>query len=652
LHRSTLLVLTTFLLLAIAWTWPVAAHLTSRVPHDAGDPLLNIWILWWNAQVMPLTERWWNASMMWPVPGAMALSEHLLGLSLFATPLQLAGASVLTAHNVVLILTYAMSGFFAFLLVRWLTGSMLAGICAGLAFGFSPYRASQLSHIQVLSAQWMPLALLGLHAFLQTGRRWWLVVFGGAWLLQALSNGYFLLFFPILIAAWLAWFVDWRHAPRRGLELVAAWVVSSLPLAPILWKYYSVHSALGLRRTVPELRDFSATAASFFQSAPMIRFWPESGTANYELFLFPGLTVLILTAIGIVAAFLPGAAGRRSTRSPVIFYSLAALLMAALALGPGGQGNEPASPLYPFTWLLWLPGFDGVRVTARFAMIVTLCLAVTAGFGAAWLAALGRRWQVLLGVAAVGGLALDGATEPVPILTPPGRLMLPDVRDPAIVELPMDNIYVSVAAMYRSMAHRQPLINGYSGHFPPHYNVLTLSLAGGDTSALLALGHRRPLVIVVNDQRDPGHGYRTMIENIPGIKYAGITAGGSTFVLPAQAPPRQPPRGQVLAATTRVTGRYQLEIDLSSPHFVSGLEFDLRDRYRDLSSRFRIEMSDDGQVWREAWTGWTGRFAIDAMLADARRAPLRVPLSGERARYIRLYPASEWMTAEIRVTGD
>ena len=54
-----------------------------------------------------------------------------------------------------------------------------------------------------------------------------------------------------------------------------------------------------------------------------------------------------------------------------------------------------------------------MRVTARFAMIVdALCLAVTAGFGAAWLAAIGRRWQVLLGVAAVSGLALDGATEP------------------------------------------------------------------------------------------------------------------------------------------------------------------------------------------------------------------------------------------------
>ena len=144
-----------------------------------------------------------------------------------------------------------------------------------------------------------------------------------------------------------------------------------------------------------------------------------------------------------------------------------------------------------------------------------------------------------------------------------------------------------------------------------------------------------------------------MIENIPGIEYVGAHRGRRR----RSSCRHRRRRGCRRAARCwprqrRVTGRYQLEIDLSSPHFVSGLEFDLRDRYRDLASRFRIEMSDDGQVWREAWTGWTGRFAVDAMLADPRRAPLRVPLSGERARYIRLYPASEWMTAEIRVTGD
>ena len=34
-----------FSALAVFWTWPVAANLSSRIPHDAGDPVLNIWIL-------------------------------------------------------------------------------------------------------------------------------------------------------------------------------------------------------------------------------------------------------------------------------------------------------------------------------------------------------------------------------------------------------------------------------------------------------------------------------------------------------------------------------------------------------------------------------------------------------------------------------
>ena len=277
-----------FSALAIFWTWPVAANLNSRIAHDAGDPVLNIWILWWNAQATPLTDGWWNAPMMWPVPGSMALSEHLLGLSIVATPLQLLGAGPITAYNVCLLLTYALSGFFAYLLGKRLTGSTFAGICAGIAFGFSPYRASQLAHIQVLSSQWMPLALLGLHAYLDTGARRWLVVFGLAWLLQALSNGYFLLFFPVLIGAWLLWFVDWRRAPRRGLEIVAAGAIASLPLLPVLLKYHEVHEQMGLSRSVTAIRVFSASTASFFHAAPMLRFWREGSVLTHEQYLVHG----------------------------------------------------------------------------------------------------------------------------------------------------------------------------------------------------------------------------------------------------------------------------------------------------------------------------------------------------------------------------
>jgi hypothetical protein len=652
LSREPFVVLAGFLALSIVWTWPVAANLTSRVPHDAGDPLLNIWILWWNAQAVPLTERWWDPPMMWPMPGAMALSEHLLGLSLFTTPLQLAGANVLTAHNVFLLLTYASSGFFGYLFVRRLTDSTLAGICGGLAFGFSPYRASQLSHIQVLTAQWMPLALLGMHAYVSTGRRRWLVVFGVAWLLQALSNGYFLLFFPVLVVLWLLWFVDWRNAPRRGLALVAAWAVASIPLLPILWKYYVVHRALGLKRTIPEIREFSAIPESFLHPAPLLRLWPEGTAASYEHFLFPGVTVVLLAAIAIVFLLIRRESARGAgERSPILFYALTTILMGALALGPGGEGND-ASPLRPFSWLLWLPGFDGIRVSARFAMLGTLCLAATAGLGIARLSAVAGRGRMAVGVLAIAGLVADGVTEPVPVLTPPGRVILPGSHDPAVVELPMDNIYVSVAAMYRSIFHGQPLVNGYSGHFPPHYNVLTMSLARGDTSGLISLATRRPIVVIVNDLLDPGHGYRAMVEAIPGIQSHGVTAGGSTFYLPRQAAPRVPPAGAPLPASVREAGRYLLELDLGQSRYLSGIEFPLRKRYEDFASHMRIETSDDGQTWRAGWVGWTGGLAMEATLADPNVAAIRIPLPGERGRYVRVYPASAWMKEELKVTGE
>jgi len=655
-ERSTALALLAFCALAIFWTWPVAATLASRVPHDPGDPVLNIWILWWNAQVTPLTDAWWNAPMMWPMPGSMALSEHLLGLSLVATPLQVAGVNAIAAYNVCLLLTYALSGFFAFLLGRRLTGSTFAGVCAGLAFGFSPYRASQLAHIQVLSSQWMPLALLGLHAYVASGARRWLVVFGVAWLLLALSNGYFLLFFPILISAWLAWFVDWRQAPGRGLAIVAAWMAASLPLLPVLLKYREVHEHLGLTRTVAEIREFSAIPASFLHPAPLMRFWREGPADNYEQYLFTGVTVVLLALAGLALFLIRRTRGEVSAgRAPIVFYVAATVLMWVLALGPGGEGQEPASLARPYSWLLALPGFSGLRVSSRFAMVGTLCLAVAASLATAQIAKLtplAGRWRAFAGAVVLAGLVVDGMTRAVPVVPPPGKMILPGSQQAAVLELPIDNTDISVAAMYRSIFHRQPLVNGYSGHFPPHYHVLSLSLWRGDASGLFYLARRRPLVILVNDRLDQSRSFKEMIQAVPGIQTYGASGAGTMFLLPPQAAPREPPAGPALQSSVRDAGRYQLEFDVGAPRQLSGVAFPLRRRYEDLAPRIRVETSEDGRTWQESWVGWTGGMAVEATLADPQLAPMRFPLAGVRARYVRVYPASAWMKAEMLVQGQ
>ena len=50
-----------YTLLAIAYTWPLPANMLHGVAHDAGDPILNAWILWWTTQAVPLTASWWKS---------------------------------------------------------------------------------------------------------------------------------------------------------------------------------------------------------------------------------------------------------------------------------------------------------------------------------------------------------------------------------------------------------------------------------------------------------------------------------------------------------------------------------------------------------------------------------------------------------------
>jgi hypothetical protein len=651
--KHAAIVLLVFSLLSIVWTWPLAARMTSRIAHDPGDPILNTWLLWWNAHEIPLTSSWWNAPFMVPLPGALALSEHLLGLSIFSTPIQLAGGGPLVAYNVSLLLSYVLSGFFAYLLTLRLTGSVLAAACAGMAFAFAPYRAGQLGHIQVLTSQWMPATLLGMHGYITSGRRRWLILFGASWLLQALSNGYYLLFMPTLLVPWIVWFTDWRGAPRRGLLLLATWAMASLPLVPILLKYREVQNALGLARSLADVRQFSATLSSFTYAPPLLRFWPTVSTASSEDWLFPGLTVCVLTLAGLFALILQRQLRAAvAQRSPLLFYSTAALVMFAFTLGPGGEPDGPPSWLRPYTWLLWLPGYAGLRVPSRFAMIGELCLAVTASIALASFLRTRRSWRTAAALLAVTAIGAEGWIESMPLWPPPQRLMLDGVPASTVIEIPPDEASVSVAAMYRAMYHKRPLVNGYAGYIPYHYRILSLALWRGDPSVLFYLARQRPLTIVVSTAADPGGGFRKMIAEIPGVLPGGVMGAGTVFLLPVQPRHELPLAGGRLPTTLSDAGKKRVVADLGAARSITGIEFALRGRYNDLAGRVLVEVSADGHAWRQAWLGWTGGFALEAALRDPRVALVRIPVQPTDARFVRVYPAESWMVQELGIVGQ
>src|SRR6266850_3261638 len=157
--------------LALLLSYPILLHLSTTVPPDLGDPLLSATILWWNAHALPLTSRWWDGLAFYPAHGFLAYSDHRLGESLLATPLQWLGASPITAYNITLLSTFPLCALSAHWLAFTLTGRHDASSLCGLAYGFNPFRVAHLSHLELLAAFGMPIALVALHQYVNTRRR-------------------------------------------------------------------------------------------------------------------------------------------------------------------------------------------------------------------------------------------------------------------------------------------------------------------------------------------------------------------------------------------------------------------------------------------------------------------------------------------------
>jgi len=180
------------------------------------------------------------------------------------------------------------------------------------------------------------------------------------------------------------------------------------------------------------------------------------------------------------------------------FFVLALVVAAWLSLGPSpqvlGRPLDLASP-YRFLWT-YVPGFEGLRVPARFAMIVALTLAVLGAIGAAAVARL-RHGHIVLAVlaglflyeAGAAPFVVNGMSPVQGLSTPAARLELPR-RAPlvygavgqlptnaVIADLPLGEADYDLRAMYYSIDRWRPIVNGYSGFFPPHYGRVKVALS-------------------------------------------------------------------------------------------------------------------------------------------------------------------------------
>jgi hypothetical protein len=404
--------------LTVVLTWPLLAAITTNVPHDAGDPMLSTWTLWWNARVVPFSSAWWNGPFFYPETDTLTLSDHRVGLSLIATPLIHLGASPLTAQNVLFVLSYPLSAMAAYALCYDLTRSRGAAVVGGLVFGFNPFRASHLPHLELLCTWWLPLILLSLHRWARTGTRWWLVVLALSLTLQAITSGYYFVFAGVLVGLWLIWFMPpgWPLAGRgesphgplaRYAELGIALAAPLVAITPVVWRYREAHAAMGLSRSITEIEDLSADLIGLLTPPEQLFLWDAPAAwYNPEGDIFPGATAVLLVAAALWAGRQTAAARPWYPRwrtallglaSVAALVALTPLVFGPIAFALGSlrvSVTDPYKPLTVAAVLIAMWALTTARLRQAWrqrSLLAFYCLATVA----MWLFALGPTARVL-----------------------------------------------------------------------------------------------------------------------------------------------------------------------------------------------------------------------------------------------------------------
>ena len=514
-----------FLILAVAMTWPLARDVAGVVAYP-GDPFINTWILDWDYYATFVAHApLFDANIFYPSRLTLALSEHLFGLALIAAPLRAAGVSPLAAHNILHLLGFAVCGFGAYLLASHATRSRGAGLVAGIAYAYMPWRFTHLPHLQ--HAWTAPLALLLLallkYAEKQTALR--ASAIGLALLATGAINLHAFAFGAFTTVATVALLLAFRREARNARWVAPIAISCALACAlllPLLLPYRTAMSEYGFRGDPQETLNYSARPSDWLLTNFHNRFYLPVGTnratTDPERWLFPGLGIVFLSVTGLLHA-----APRRLLAAALVLLTL---LFAAATVRLDAPGWLPLSLLILFLitlavglfWpatamseetraiaLLWiaigfagslgltfwfhqllfdsLSIFRGIRAPARWAMVAHVGLALAAAFGASELLRNRvRSMRILLTAVMCSALVIELRSAPIQYVaapeTPAVYRWLATDRANAVLELPIGDAQVEYQTMLHATVHRKRRVNGISGFTPQSFEDIAREFRG------------------------------------------------------------------------------------------------------------------------------------------------------------------------------
>ncbi len=371
--RADLLALLGFGLLTLLMIYPLSLHLAEAL-QDTSDSLLNLWITNWQAHQLLISPlQLFDTNIFYPYPNTLAYSEILFPNVLLGLPLFVFTDNHILTYNLLFLLSFVLSALGLYLLAYRLSGSRYAAFIAGLVFAFSPYRAGHLSQLQLLTMQWMPLALLYLDRYLGRRKAKDGLLFCAFFTAQCLSSFYYAFYMGLAVGLYLLYYFILRRQ-KVSLSLILRLALLggliAVLITPFAWPYFQVNRDLGVERTLPELVAFSPRLRTLLKG-----------------YLLPCWAVLVLAVPGFFRAAKGRTPSSLGQKGNAVFYLILALFGLVMALGPTLRVSKnlewPAFPMPYRFFFAYFPGFKAMRAPGRFFSLTTLSLGVLAALGIA-----------------------------------------------------------------------------------------------------------------------------------------------------------------------------------------------------------------------------------------------------------------------------
>jgi len=475
-RRLDLLALLAYVLLALAYLWPLVRRFGVALAGDGFDMYVFQWGNWWITRALSQGQSPYHTTMIFYPQGAGLYFLSFSWLNTFVWwPLQAVIGDV-AAYNLTVWWSWPLAAFGAYLLAREVVGDRRAAFIAGLVYAFYPYHFAQRNHLNLLSVQWIPFALLFLIRAVRRGRVLDGLLAGLFFACAGLSGWHLLTLSGILGGLWLlyAWLTERREWAKGSWRALLAMVVilgllTGPFLVPMAWEQF-VNPA-GQDPYLGKEAETQTDLVAYVLPNLYHPLWGRLAAPVHQRFLRNkdhavalGYLPLLLVGYGLLR-------WRDSTRRAK-FWFVALFVFGLLALGPFPRFNGVAYPQIPLPYRLvgWTLPVRSLRNPERFNILVGLCLALVVGVVVRdLLRRLPPRRASLVAVILSGLVLLEYWAWPFPTTQPDVpdfyRQLAAESGNSAIVDLPITND-LSKLYMYYQTVHGKPTVTGHVSRPP------------------------------------------------------------------------------------------------------------------------------------------------------------------------------------------